>query len=443
MSKAQHRRAARRAVTRHRLLGILGLAAGAAGMAAVVVTVKPLPDVSAAGSNALLQLNRWLVSAGDTFLAVLAGTTLVGLVAYFASPKMREIVRLTAAPPEARGVARYLLPPLLIATVAMGVSLGDEAGRGAGEPIKQLLTQAGADPQHVSVLLPNKDTLPFNYAAIPRELLAEAPATAVPIRLHLGSASNPELSVNPSSAAIITVPDAMWKTIGGRVTDTSVATTAQFAHVGDTVRVEDHPLVVERTVDWYPGLDRTAAVLPERAYAEVAHATDPYSAVLLLDSNASRWAESASHDPFAVMSLTTWLDRYDSFWRRSVSPLSMEYLLCLLIVGAVASGFIRSSDILRRRRQLAVQHILGVSKRTLIAAEYVRAVLDTAVATLLAAPLAIALIAITNSSQYGVAVVVKPAVIGAGALLLGCSMILSVSSAAGMLWRMDAVNEVR
>ena len=275
MSKAQHRRAARRAVTRHRLLGILGLAAGAAGMAAVVVTVKPLPDVSAAGSNALLQLNRWLVSAGDTFLAVLAGTTLVGLVAYFASPKMREIVRLTAAPPEARGVARYLLPPLLIATVAMGVSLGDEAGRGAGNRSNSSSLQAGADPQHVSVLLPNKDTLPFNYAAIPRELLAEAPATAVPIRLHLGSASNPELSVNPVEVR----PSSRCPTQCGRrsvaVSLIPLATTAQFAHVGDTVRVEDHPLVVERTVDWYPGLDRTAAVLPERAYAEVAHATDP------------------------------------------------------------------------------------------------------------------------------------------------------------------------
>lgn len=413
-------------------------------MAAVIAKIEPLPGVSAAGSNALLSFNRWLLGAGTSVLFVLGGLTLIGGAAYIFNTRARELVRLTESPPEARGWARYLLPPLLIATVAMGVSLGDEAGRGAREPIEQVVLQTGADPDKVDVLLPHGDALPFNYAAIPPELLLGAPPSAIPIRLRLGAARNPRLSVNPSSAAVITVPDQLWQQSEGATTDEfSVITTAQLAEIGETIIVEGYPLQVGRTHDWFPGLDRTAVVMPEHAYAQIGTPADPFSVVLLLDAEARRWAENIGSGTFTVLSLSDWLDRYDRFWQRSVSPLSMEYLLCLLIVGGVASGFIRASDILRRRRQLAVQHILGVTRRTLIAAEYMRAVLDTVVATVIAAPMAILLIAITNSSQYGVSVAVTPNALGAGALLLGCSMTLSVSAAAGMLLRMDAVNEVR
>lgn len=437
------RRVSRRRSSSGAALGVVGVVAGIAGLGAVLAGYTPQPEVSAAGSNALLGLNARLLDVGTAAVIGVAALGLLWGVGQLTSARLREIHRMTAAPGDRKGVARLLLAPLLIATVAMGTSLGDEAGRGAREPVEQLVDELGAEPHDVRVLLQHEGSLPFNHAAMPAALLVDAPPGVVPVDLRLGSASVPGRAVNPSSAAIVAVPDALWSAMGLSFAGGSVVTTRQFADVGTRLLVGGDEATVVRTVDWFPGLDRTAILLraADPAFDE---GIDAFSAALLVDDEAERWARSvAVATNGEVTSLDAWLDDYDTFWGRSVSPLSMEYLLALLLVGAVASAFIRGSDILRRRRQLAVQHVLGVTRRVLIAAELHRAAFDTVVATLVATPLYLGLIAVTNSSQFGVSIALSPSALGAGALLVGASMMLSVASAARMITRMDTAHEVR
>ncbi len=425
------------------VLNVVGILAGIVGLGAVLAGATPQPQVSASGSNALLDLNAGLLDAGT---AVVVGVAVLGLLwalGQAMSDRLRELHRLTSAPGERRGVARLLLAPLLIATVAMGTSLGDEAGRGARQPVEQLVAELGVTPREVQVLLQHEGSLPFNHAAMPTSMLADAPSGVVPLDLRLSSASVPGRAVNPSSAAIVAVPDSLWSAMGLSFAHGSIVTTEQFADVASTVLVAGDEASVVATVDWFPGLDRTAILL-RAADPTFDEGIDAFSAALLVDEEAEEWARSTASDGQGeVTSLGAWLEDYDAFWGRSVSPISMEYLLALLLVGSVASAFIRGSDILRRRRQLAVQHILGVTRRALVAAELHRALFDTVLATLLATPVYALLIAVTNSSQFGVSISLSPSALGAGSLLVGASMLLSVGAAARMITRMDTANEVR
>ncbi|MCX6397625.1 MAG: hypothetical protein NTV23_14150 [Propionibacteriales bacterium] len=339
-----------------------------------------------------------------------------------------------------------------MAVIAVGTGLGAEAGRGAREPIEQALSSLIGAEGVPTVVLSQPEAKPFNRSVVSKsqvdavqEWALSGGYTAIAYRLALGDAANLSSGAHPSSASIVALPTDRVPDLRPSGSELPVMTTAQFASVGDRLSVEGHDAIVVKTVDWFPGLDRTAVVMSEAGYDELSAEPEPYSGVLVGGATPIVVQDhlSSAGIGLSAVSVRSWLNSYDRFWDRSVTPVIMQYMLAVALVGGVAASFIRTADVLRRRRQIAIHNVMGVQKAMLVRAEFLRAFLETAKATLYAALPAIGLIAVANSSQFGMNMGASLGGLGAGALLVGASMAMGTLGAMRAIRRLDAANEIR
>lgn len=426
------------------------------GIAATATEYAPNPEVSSAGTDALIAANDFLRDNGEYGLMAIAGVTAVIGASMLKSVRAREMMASTrpVGAKNERQLLRKVLPPLIVTATAMGTGLGAEAGRGANEPVNAIVAAIGADKKDTYAVVAHDEVLPFNRSAISDSSVAAISSwstsqgyDAVPFYMDLGSAKNPDNVSSPSSAGIIALPEAFLPKTSVESSNFPVITTKQFADIGDTVNVEGAEAQVALTTDTYPGLDRTSIFTSIEALQEnVLADNEPTYGLMLSGASSEQEIEDflrARGIDAAAIPVEEWQERYKEFWDRSVTPLSMEFLLLISAVGSVGAGYIRTNDILRRRRGLANMHILGVDKDFEARAEYMRTAIDTAKATALAAAPIVGFLAITNSAQYGVSLEASPSALGAGAILVGGSLLLSTVAAGRMIKKMDTANEVR
>lgn len=419
----------------------------------------PQPAVSSTGTDALIRLNGAMRDAGVAFLVVLAVASVAILVAARVSGRARAMVRTTRSSAVRRSVFEWILPPVIVTAVAVGSALGDETGRGANEPLKVMAAAVQAPGQRTYVVLQHADALPFNHSALSAadvgavtRWAARAKAPVLPFTLALGDAARPDVATGPSSTAIVAMPQVTMARLfsldardvaPGHLT---AVVSRQFAQRGDRIRVDGTPARVVGSIDVYPGLDRTVAILPARAASRTVFANDPQTGVLVSTSDGPQPLRRALQErgsSAAVITLGAWSRLYDRFWGRSVKPVQMQFVLMIVLIGMIAGSYIRIADILRRRPTLAVVNVLGVTKRTLRSAEYLATTLRAAVAVLAAAPAVVLLTAVTNSSQYGLKLSPGLSGLGAGALLFTAASFASTLAANTIISRLDSSGELR
>lgn len=434
------------------------LATVGAGGYATATGFAPNPEVSSSGTDALIGVNDFLRDNGETALIAVAGLSAAIMVARFKSRRVKEMLDITQPVSQGREKhwSRKILPPLLVTATAVGTGLGAEAGQGASEPVRGIVSAIGGNPETSYVVVGNKDVLPFNRSSVAQEDITKISDWAVgndlnstSFYMELGSAKNEDKVSNPSSAGIIALPESLlpgMTEIDAPEDTMRVITTKQFAEQGDEITVEGKPAIVVETTDTYPGLDRTSIITPvEDFQANVLHGEPPFGMVIanLESPEALEAYIQANNIDAAVIPVQEWEENYNEFWDRSVTPLSMEFMLLIGGLGAVGASFMRTSDIIRRRRGLAIQNVMGVDKDTEARAEYLRTVIDTAKATAYAATPTIGVLALTNSAQYGVSLEASAAGLGAGTILVGGSLLASTLAAGRSIRKMDSANEVR
>ena len=432
------------------------LAVTGAGAYAVANEFTPHPEVSSAGTDAMIGASEFMQDNGPAALIAVAGFAGITLAARLKSAKVREMLDITK-PSGNKGIARKVLPPLIVTAAAAGTGLGAEAGRGANEPVNELMQIMNADIDSTYAIVAHEDVLPFNHSAIGKQEVAKVSDIALgldadymPFYMDLGAGSNPDNTANPSSAGIIAVPEDRLPSALFADASTGdqlqVATTSQVAAVGDMITVEGEGALVVNTLDTYPGLDRTAVLTTSEQYQEhVLHNEPPFGIMLSgIESQAQLEDLLRQYDvDVAAIPAHEWQERYSEFWDRSVTPLGMQFLLMISALGGVGAGFIAGNEVMQRRRSAAIQNVMGVDKATLVRANYLRSGVEAAKATALATTSYVGLVAVINSSQYGVALEANAEGLGAGAMLVTASTLASTGVANGILKKMDSANEVR
>ncbi len=440
------------------------LATVGVGVAGTATHYAPNPKVSSSGTDALIGVNNFLQDNGEAGLIAVASLGAIIAVSRFAggrNGRVKEMLDMTK--PVTNGKERHwsrtILPPLLITAAAVSTGLGAEAGRGANVPVESIIQAMGANRADTYAIVESKDVLPFNHSSVAAADVSKIVQwadlnnhKATSFYMDLGSAKNPNNTANPSSAGIVALPGELLPQITeSNVTvpegDMRVITTSQFAKKGDEITVEGKPATVVATTDTFPGLDRTSIVTPaeDLSASVLSDGESPFGVMVSgIDSQAEidAFLKEQGIDAAAI-AIPKWEKSYKTFWERSVTPISMEYTLMIAGIGSVAAGFMRTSDMLRRRKGLAIQNIIGASKAVEGRAEYLRTAIDTAKATAYAAAPTIGFMAITNSAQYGVSLEANPAGLGAGALLMGGAWLASTVTGNRMIRKMDSADEVR
>lgn len=458
-------------------------------VADVGITVRP--EVSSAGTEALISGNDMLRDVGTPIL-------LFGLAAYGSLAVARTRRESLSAgfdyinATRDRGIAQKVLPAAIIAAVASASALGDEASRGANEPVRILSSSISEAGQNPAVIVQHDNYIPFNHgevrtdslASIKSKLIESAKAqqnqkaetssfsfTAkvpfkqevnpenidiVPFVFALGSQINPENETNPSSAPITALPAAHIKAATGvdlskkssDCSDNKLIVGEQInARPGERVVVQGQSMEVAKTIDALAGLDRVVAIGSLEQLQGCVLGKESVSGAVVTGVNNLADIESQMKELGLDYSATDFAqikEAYADFWDRSVKPVEMLLILQVLGIGAASAAYMRSSQLLRNKQVMASLIAEGgVPKQALKRAENIRALKAGVYGTALATVPLVGLTAMTNSSQYGLEQAADVKSLGAGFLAFMVVSAATTRSATKNIDEIDAVKELR
>ena len=327
----------------------------------------PNPPVSASGTAALIKANDALRHYGPYILGL-------GLIvgAGFAIARRGPTTRLAAMYDITHQTKRW--PRVVFTGVVMGIvasasGLGDTAGKGASEPVLAMAAMVGADSVESPIITSYANT-PYNYSGIDflavQELINEAGGIAVPFLQNLGEVKNPSAKSNPSSAPIFAVPNyVLEKSLGVSLPaadceDLSVIVGQQLGvPAGGTVKINDQAATVAQTTSMKPGLDRVAVIGSLEQIGECVYPGQPMTGAIALglDGKGPELQQKIEDDLgllYPARSFDAFQKEYQQFWDGSVKPPEMNLILDLLLAGGIALSSMQTSEILRRRKNIAM-----------------------------------------------------------------------------------------
>lgn len=395
------------------------------------MSFTPAPDVSSTGTEVLISANNAMLDYGPAALA----TGLVGLAGYHAikhrnpEGKIASSHAFTHQDKSSRRKS-LVLTGGIISAVASASGLAAAASSGASEPVQAMAKLVDADPHETPIVTGYTNT-PYNPSVIDfdkvRATIEQQGGTAIPFLQALGEVKNPAAKSNPSSAPIFAVPGAVLeKGLGVSMPatidcgDMSVLVGKQLgAEEGATVLINDRPAKVAGTLDMKPGLDRVAAVTSLEQASACLYPDMPATGAIALGLNGKKTElqeklRAELGMPYSARSFDEFEQKYNDFWEKSVAPPEMLLILGILAVGAAAIGNTHSNETKKNTSTIATLISQGVSRKDIKRAYALAAHRNTVLATGLAAVPTTALIALNNSSQFGLEEKISPSVIGAG-----------------------------
>ncbi len=436
------------------------------------IGVTVTPKVSSSGTEALIAGNNLLRGIGPYAL-------LGGLVAFGGLAVARKRSDITAATytylaaTKESGITYRVLPATIISSVAISSGLGDTAGKGANEPVRilaesSLVSTTGpqADPLMITQ---HKRVIPFNHSEIKKKDIAtltksfnpmlvsknSTSTSVMPFVAELGSVYDPSRKNNPSSAPIIALPnETIKKSMGvdlsntnAGCSDTSVIVGSQLgSKKGDKIQVEGKSAKVAGTIEIAPGLDRVAVIGSLEQLHGCIFDEGTYSGAMVIGVDSKEQLQAQMDDlgmDYSARELDEVTKAYSEFWDRSVKPVEMQLILLVLGTGIAGVTYMRSSSIMRRRKEIATMILNGVDTREICRDESIRSLHTGVKAAGYAVIPAIALTAMTNSSQFGLDQPADISSLGAGfAAFMGVSIISNVN-AKRTIKNMDAAQELR
>lgn len=420
------------------------------------------PPVSDSGSRFLIGLNDGLEDVGTYVLG--AGLLLgAGASAYKRSKRGLEIRSIDAQTKKRPGIVNTAiqrgLPPVIIGFAASSVVLGGVAAEGASKPVDEVISALGVDGD-TNVVVQYEGYVPFSHGALDYRGLHDTSeadgAKLVPLRFHLGVASNPRLATNPSSVPITAIPNAAMNSafnvdLGpiNNCDDLEVVVSSQLeALPGESIVVNGRKATVAKTADIYPGLDRVAVFTSTEQADKCLFKDVPYSAAIIQggsDKPAKDLQQELNLDGinFEVTSLDQLKSSYEYFWDRSVKPPEMQQLALLFMLGAAAASFMSLVGFESNRRQFAGLLANQVSPALIRASLLERALADANLAVPFGAVMTLGLTAMTNSSQFGLEAPADIRSLGAGYTVYLAARALGMLSEVGALRSVNVSQEIR
>lgn len=431
------------------------LVVGASILAAGPEGVSITPPVSTGSTSLLVAANAALLSIGPWFLAVLAIMRIGIAAASRSSANVRAQLRLAAANAESDRL-RLVLPTATITFLTVSSALAGAASDGATTPFARALDLAGAGDmrfvvQHEDFVLNSHGGIPAGDAA---ELERSLSGRVVPMNIALGTVLTPEGS-HPPSAALVTLPRASLSSFGlsGPASRSCHDGSAEAVvgkqlgvKPGTAITVDGASVSVARTLDLDAGLGRVIVLGSHEGLGSCVFPETTYSMVAIEPGDAAEAERTlrANGTSFAIVESSELTGALDEFWLGTVSPPQMNLLLQVLMASSIGSVFIGRARALRSRRRNAFLISRGAPRRVLQRASALGVALDCCSATVLAIVPAVALTAIVNSTQFGLAIPVSISSLGAGALAGGLG--IAAGAALGeyrMLRSLDVYDELR
>lgn len=448
----------------------IGMASGAVDADEVIDRIDSIgeiggtiaPPVSSAGTEALISANDTLRAVGPY---VLAGSAAVygGLLLSSRRNEKLDASFKYLDSGQKRNTAEWLLPAVIIGSVAVASGLGDTAGRGANEPVRVLAEATGAKQEEVLTVTQHDKVIPFNHSNLTQADFAELEVAvddvggkAAPYILALGNVFDPDASNNPSSAPIAALPTESIEDMFGVSLASNAGTDCQNMQVvigeqlgakrGDTVFVEGRKTEVVGTAEILPGLDRVAVFGSLEQLHECIFENEPFSGAVVIgleDADQLQQIIDGLGMEYSAQDLDELKALYSDFWDRSVKPVEMQLALLVLGTGAAGVTYIRNTEILKRRKDIAALIAEGVTKEQLQKAERIRSLQNAVKASGIAIVPLVVMTAVTNSSQYGLDQAADLASLGAGATAYIAVSYLSGRGANKIINNMDVSQEMR
>lgn len=387
----------------------------------------PQPAVSSSGTEALIGLNDTLREYGPYVLGlgVLAGGA-------YEIGRRRPDSRLSAMHDITHQTKRW--PRIAFTGAVMGIvasasGLGDTASHGANEPVKAMAEMLGADAATTPIIT-GYDNTPYNTSVInfddTQKVITEAGGTAIPFMQNLGEVKSPDAASNPSSSPVFAVPnEVLQKSLGvsmpelANCDDMSVIVGEQLGvSAGDAVTINDHPATVAGTVDMKPGLDRVAVIGSVEQIGQCIYPEQPMTGAVALGLDGKQAELQQKMEElgltYSARSFEEFQEEYKEFWDRSVKPPEMNLILDSLLLGGIAIGAMQTTEVLRRRKNMAMLMSQGVEKKYIKRANKLAAQRDALLAVPVAAGTGVILTAATNSTQFGLEQAMNLSSLGAG-----------------------------
>lgn len=424
------------------------------------IGVTITPKVSSAGTEALITTNNVLRDVGP--YALLAGLLIYGglWAAKRRNDKLDEIFEYIK-PGKERGIAHKILPAAIIGSVAVASGIGDEAGSGANEPVEVLEQVLTADQNDAYVITQHERVIPFSHSGVTEEkanririMAGGGNSGLVPYIFELGDIYFEGNTSNPSSAPIVALPSERIKDAFGvdmgkidNCSDMSVIVSSQLgAKRGDTVVVEGMESAVARTIDVHPGLDRVAVVGSLEQMHRCVFEDEPFSGAVVLGIDDPEILQEQMIDAgitYSVREFEELKETYADFWDRSVKPPEMQLVLLVLGVGMAGVTYIRNTEVLRHKKDIAALIANGVQRSTLRHAENLRSLKSSVWGTAYAVVPAIMLTGMTNSSQYGLNQATDIRSLGTGFLAFTAVSALGSRGPNKLINQLDVAEEIR
>jgi hypothetical protein len=433
------------AVTAHTILAVPSWRAWVLGL-----TVVPVPPHVAGAVDVMVAVNNGIRSAAPFIAAIAVAYILLQGASALARPDGRTMIKLSRI--EFSGVDQLnghrsknrvmkvgrrifggtALATLAILLVSATSGVETEVADGPLRPVDQLLSVAPAG--RVSLVLQSPNITFMDESAIPRDAIerlvaagSQAGIDVVPFGKHL-------FNLDGGSALEISLPDQAYAAASGSSDSsrpcsqrTAIVDTTTKAQVGDTITLNDAELTVARVRDQAAQMNRSIALVADSTVRECvlsSTSTAYFGAVIGGTTHeAGQLLAAAGLTRYAAVSEAAFKENNRDFWRANATPILLQLILYLALFSAFAAAGERQSTLQRNSREIGMLHAMGVSIRTLRAIERRRAFRVTMIATLVAAPLAIPVVAAFNASELGTRIGVGPTELSVGFVLVLTAML--------------------
>lgn len=319
-----------------------------------------------------------------------------------------------------------------LTTLLVGGSSGveHEVSNGPLRPVEQVFNVLAphTSERHVLVQSPNNSFMDDSY--LERQnmntLVAAAPegVNIVPFNKLLPN-------IDGRSGLVISVPDTLFNKFSGvRVDDTCetipvILDEANETPAGGSVDINGkHAQVVDKMSN-AAQMNRDVAIMSDTDMKDCLQGesnTSYYGAVVSGNEHAVRSWLGRHNLPSGVTDITQ--EKFEAnnrkFWRANGTPILLQLMAYVGILGAFATGNERRSAMQRNVREIGILNAQGVSMKTVAKIESRRALVETNKAALLAAPFMPVMAAIFNMAEVGLKVGV-----GARELAVGYTVTLA------------------
>lgn len=303
-----------------------------------------------------------------------------------------------------------------LTTLLVGGSSGveHEVSNGPLRPVERVFDTLApqASSRRIIVQAPNNSFMDDSY--LDRQNMDDL-ATTTPDGVKVIPFNKFLPNIDGRSGLAISVPDALFSKMSGVAVDNTCETIPVILDdtnetpVGKSVDVNGVTTQVAGKMSGTAQINRDIAIMSDTDMKDCLQKvpdTAYYGAVVSGDTpKVTRWLEQHNLPKGATdISQEKFEANNRKFWRANGTPILLQLMAYVGILGAFATGNERRSAMQRNVREIGILNAQGVSMKTIASIESRRALIETNKAALLAAPLMPVMAAAFNMAEVGLRV---------------------------------------